>query len=62
MTLSIGCLPGHAPAWSEPPRGRLVPDLCRLLVFYPHRLLFAAGPPVLRENGRRSEVRLSYHD
>jgi hypothetical protein len=42
--------------------GGLVPDLCCLLLFYLLRLLSASGPPVLREDVRRSEVRPSYHD
>jgi hypothetical protein len=39
-----------------------VPDLCCLLLFYLLRLLSASGPPVLREDVSRSEVRPSHHD
>jgi hypothetical protein len=62
MVRWIGCLSGYAPGSREHRRCGLVPDLCRLLLFYLLRLLSASGPPVLREDVRRSEVRPSNHD
>ena len=62
MVRWIGCLSGYAPGSSEHRRSGLVPDLGGLLVFCLLRLLSASGPPVLREDVRRSEVRPSYHD
>jgi hypothetical protein len=62
MVRWIGWLSGYAPGSSEHRRCGLVPDLCRLLVFYLLRLLSASGPPAPSKDVRRSEVRPSHHD